>query len=119
MSVLERSREFGTMLAMGMQPAQIGQMVWIELQTLALIGCAFGLALGGGATLWLQHTGISVAGLKAALATLGLPSRLYPHLSPLSAMVGPGALLFAIAVGGFIPYLRVRKMTPALAMRGA
>ena len=119
MSVLERSREFGTMLAMGMKPAQIGQMVWFELLTLALFGCAIGFAIGGGATLWFQHTGISFAGLGKVLATLGLPSRLYPQLSPLSALIGPGALLTAIAVGGLVPYFRVREMTPALAMRGA
>jgi ABC-type lipoprotein release transport system permease subunit len=119
MSVLERGREFGTMLAMGMPPARIGQMVWVELLSLALVGCAFGFAIGGGATLWFQHTGISLPGLKAVLATLGLPSRLYPHLTPLSALLGPGALLIAIGVGGLVPFLRVRRMTPGLAMRGA
>lgn len=119
MSVLERSREFGAMLAVGMRPGQIGAMVWVELLSLALVGCAFGLAIGGSATLWFQHTGISFAGLSKVLATLGLPSRLYPRLSLLSAAIGPGALLAAIAVGGLVPYFRVRAMTPALAMRGA
>jgi putative ABC transport system permease protein len=119
MSVLERSREFGTMLAVGMQPAQIGQMVWIELLSLAVVGCAIGFGIGGGLTLWFQHTGISFAGLSKVLATLGLPSRLYPRLTLLSALIGPGALLVAIGIGGLVPYFRVRRMTPALAMRGA
>jgi ABC-type lipoprotein release transport system permease subunit len=119
MSVLERSREFGAMLAMGMRPAQIGQMVWIELLGLALVGCAIGFAIGGGATLWLQHTGIEIPALKQVLSTLGLPSRLYPHLTPLSASIGPGALLTAVAIGGLVPFFRVRRMTPGLAMRGA
>jgi putative ABC transport system permease protein len=119
MSVLERTREFGILLAVGMRPGQIGQVVWIELFGLALTGCALGLAIGGGATLWFQHTGISFAGLGAVLATMGLPSRLYPALTPLSALIGPAALLAAIGVGGFVPYLRVRRLTPALAMRGA
>ena len=119
MSVLERTREFGILLAVGMRPAQIGQVVWIELLGLALSGCALGLAIGGGATLWFQHRGISFAGMSAVLATMGLPSRLYPALTPLSALIGPLALLSAIAVGGLVPYLRVRRLTPALAMRGA
>jgi hypothetical protein len=50
---------------------------------------------------------------------MGLPSRLYPALTPLSALVGPAALMAAIGVGGVVPYLRVRRLTPALAMRGA
>ncbi len=47
MSVLERTREFGMLLALGMRPAQIGAMVWIELLALALLGCAIGVAIGG------------------------------------------------------------------------
>ena len=58
MSVLERTREFGMLLALGMRPGQIGAMVWIELLALALLGCAVGVAIGGGVTLWLQSTGI-------------------------------------------------------------
>jgi len=102
-----------------MRSAQIGQVVWIELFGLALTGCALGLAIGGGATLWFQHAGISFAGMSAVLATMGLPSRLYPALTPLSALIGPLALLSSIAIGGLVPYLRVRQLTPALAMRGA
>ena len=119
MSVLERTREFGILLAVGMRPGQIGQVVWFELVGLALGGCAIGLAIGGGATLWFQHTGILFAGLSSVLATMGLPARLYPALTLLSALIGPGALLAAIAVGGVVPYLRVKRLTPALAMRGA
>ena len=38
MSVLERTREFGMLLALGMRSGQIGAMVWIELLGLALLG---------------------------------------------------------------------------------
>jgi ABC-type antimicrobial peptide transport system permease subunit len=48
-----------------------------------------------------------------------MPSRLYPSLSPVSALTGPGALLLAIAIGGVVPFLRVLRLTPALAMRAA
>ncbi|MFI4976981.1 MAG: ABC transporter permease, partial [Caulobacterales bacterium] len=119
MSVLERTREFGMLLALGMRPGQIGAMVWIELLGLALFGCAIGLAIGGGITLWFQHEGIAIPGMTKLLAQFGLPPRLYPTLTPLSALIGPGALLLAITVGGVVPYLRVARLTPALAMRAA
>jgi ABC-type lipoprotein release transport system permease subunit len=119
MSVLERTREFGVLLAVGMRPGQIGRMVWIELLGLALGGCALGLLIGGGATLWFQRVGVSFAGLGDTLAQMGLPSRLYPALTPLSALIGPGALMAAIGVGGIVPYLRIQRLTPALAMRDA
>jgi ABC-type lipoprotein release transport system permease subunit len=117
MSVLERTREFGMLLAVGMQPNQIGRMVWLELISLTLVGCAVGLAIGGGITLWLQHQGVVIPGMANLLAQFGLPERLYPALTPFSAMVGPAAILAAIVAGGVVPYLRVARLTPALAMR--
>jgi len=119
MSVLERTREFGTLLALGMRPGQIAAMVWIELLALALIGCGVGVAVGGVATLWLQHQGIVYPIDPKLLAQFGVPSRLFPALTPFSALTGPGALLLAIGVGGLVPFMRVVRLTPALAMRAA
>jgi putative ABC transport system permease protein len=119
MSVLERTREFGMLLAVGMQPRLIGQMVWVELIGLALVGCAIGIAIGGGVTLWLQVQGIVIPGMTKLLEQFGLPPRLYPTLTPFSALIGPGAILLSILIGGVVPYLRVARLTPALAMRAA
>jgi ABC-type antimicrobial peptide transport system permease subunit len=117
MSVLERTREFGMLLALGMRSGQIGAMVWIELLSLAVLGCLLGLLVGGGATLWLEARGIVYPIDPKILAQYGVPSRLYPTLTPLSALFGPVALLTAIGVGGIAPFLRVTSLTPALAMR--
>jgi len=117
MSVLERTREFGMLLALGMRPGQIGAMVWLELLGLALLGCLLGLLAGGGATLWLEAHGIVYPVDPRLLAQFGLPTRLYPALTPFSALFGPVALIAAITVGGIAPYLRVIGLTPALAMR--
>ena len=92
-------------------------MVWLELLALALLGCAVGLVLGGGLTLWLQHRGLEIPGTKDIYAQFGLPSRIYPMLTPLGALVGPGAILTCILLGGIIPYLRVARLTPANAVR--
>ena len=119
MSVLERTREFGTLLALGMRPGRIGAMVWMELLGLALLGCAGGLLVGGGVTAWFQVRGLVYPIDPRLLAQFGVPSRLYPALTPFSALLGPGALLAAIGVGGLVPYLRVIGLTPALAMRAA
>ena len=119
MSVLERTREFGTLLAIGMRPRQIGAVVWLELIVLAALGCGIGIAIGGGVTLWLQAVGVTLPGLTDVLEQFGLPARLYPTFSPATALAGPGAILVAILLGGLVPFLRVMRLTPALAMRGA
>jgi putative ABC transport system permease protein len=119
MSVLERTREFGTLLALGMRSAQVGAMVWFELTFLAAIGALVGVGVGGAVTLWLQQTGVYFPMDPKLLEQFGLSARLAPQLSWVSALAGPGALLAAILAGGVIPYLRVREMTPAIAMRAA
>ena len=119
MSVLERTREFGMLLALGMRPGQIGAMVWIELVALAVLGSAIGVGIGGAVTFWLQGQGILFPIDPKLLEQFGIPARLYPALTLFSALVGPGALMLAIAIGGLVPFLRVIRLTPALAMRGA
>jgi len=119
MSVLERTREFGMLLAVGMRPRLIGRMVWLELLTLALAGCAAGLAIGAAATSWSQHQGLNFSGMGELLSQFGLPARLYPALTPASALIGPGAILLAVVLGGIVPYLRIAHLTAASAMRGA
>jgi putative ABC transport system permease protein len=117
MSVLERTHEFGMLLAIGMQPRLIGWMVWLEQLVLALTGCTVGLAIGAGVTLWFQHRGITYHGLGELLAQFGLPEQLYPTLTPRSALIGPGAILLSITLSGIVPYLRVTHLTAASAMR--
>lgn len=119
MSVLERTREFGVLLAVGMRPGMIGRMVWLELLGLALLGCAMGLAIGAGITVWFEQHGIVYPGLGKLLAQFGLPPKLYPTLTPMSALIGPGAILLSIAIGGIVPFLRVIRLTAASAMRAA
>jgi len=117
MSVLERTREFGMLLALGMRPGQIGAMVWIELLALALIGCVIGVGIGGGVTLWLQQVGIVFPIDPKLLEQYGIPGRLYPNLSAFSALAGPGVLVATIAIGGMVPFTRILRLTPAIAMR--
>ena len=119
MSVLERTREFGMLMAIGMRPAQIGRMVWLELLFLAGTGSAIGIALGSAITAWAGQRGIPFPGAEALFSQWNMPSTLYPQLDALSALAGPLAILTAVAIAGFIPYARVRRLEPVSAMRSA
>ncbi|WKE65249.1 ABC transporter permease [Gallaecimonas kandeliae] len=119
MSVLERTREFGVLLAIGMGPGRIGAMIWLELMLLAFFGLALGIAIGGAITLVTGHYGMSMPGAEAIFSQWGLPGKLYPRLSLLSLSAGPGAMALCIFLSGFIPYLKVRRLAPVDAMRAA
>jgi len=116
MSVLERTREFGMMLAIGMRPAPLGLMMWIELLLLAGLGSLIAIALGSVVVLWFQTYGIPMGSIEHLLARFGLPPRIYPQLSLLSATAGPLAISISIAIGGVVPFLRIRRLRPVDAM---
>ena len=116
MSVLERTREFGMLMAVGMRPHRIGRMLWLELVFLALVGNALGILIGGGAALWFQVHGMAFAGLEGLFAQWGLPGRLYPSLTLTSAFAGPLVVLLSVAVAGFVPYRRILRLEPVAAM---
>jgi putative ABC transport system permease protein len=117
MSVLERTREFGMLLAIGMRPEQIGRMVWLELLILAGAGAALGVLIGAALTAWTAHAGIKFAGAEALFERWHMPSTLYPQLDLVSALAGPLALALAIVLAGTIPYAHIRRLEPVAAMR--
>ncbi len=119
MSVLERTREFGMLLAIGMRPAQIGRMVWIELLILAGGGAALGAAIGVALTAWTAIHGIAFSGAEALFSQWHMPSTLYPRLDPVSALAGPLAIAAAIALAGTGPFARVMRLKAVPAMRAA
>ena len=117
MSVLERTREFGVLLAVGMRPGALGVMIWLELGLLALVGLAAGIALGGAVTLVVSHYGLELPGSEAIFAQWGLPGRLFPRLSLLSASAGPAVMATCILLAGIFPYRRASSLEPISAMR--
>ncbi|HEV2364022.1 MAG TPA: FtsX-like permease family protein [Caulobacteraceae bacterium] len=116
MSVLERTHEFGALLALGMRSDLIGRVLWLELLLLSLLGAGLGVLVGGAVAAWLQSAGIAVGQLEGLLAQWGMPGRLYPHVSAISLLAGPLAIVVSVAVGGFVPYLRIRRLEPLAAM---
>lgn len=119
MSVLERTREFGVLLALGMRAGAVGRMLWLELLLLLCLGLAAGITLGGGLVAWYSVHGLALPGAEGVFAQWGLPSRMYPRLSAFSLLTGPAAIALATAVAGVLPYLRIRRLRPVAAMRAA
>ena len=118
MSVLERTHEFGMLMAIGMRPTQIGAMVWLELLFLAGGGMLLGVALGAGLTGWvIESGGIAFPAAEALFKQWNMPSVLVPQLDWLTVLAGPLAIALCIAVAGFVPYLRVLRLEPVSAMR--
>ena len=119
MSVLERTREFGVLLAIGMKPGLLGRMMWIELIMLAVLGAGIGIVIGGSVALYFEFHGIFISGMEGIMEQFGLPSRLFPDFSLISAFGGPTVIVLGVAIGGFVPYKRLTRLEPVTAMGAA
>ncbi len=117
MSVLERTREFGLMLALGLKPGQLGWLVVLETAMMAGLGMLLGMLLGGLLTLWVSHVGFAYPGMEEMVGRFNLPGRMYPQLSVLSLLIGPGTVFFACLAAAVYPALRLHFMQPVQAMR--
>jgi putative ABC transport system permease protein len=117
MSILERTREFGILLALGMRPSAVGRMVWIEILLLLLLGLGAGIAVGASAAGWFEVHGIALPGAEGAFAQWGMPGRIYPKLTAFSLFAAPVAIAVFTAAAGIVPFLRLRRLEPVDAMR--
>ena len=118
MSVLERRREFGTLLAIGAGGPAVLRLVMAEALLLAVLGTAAGLALGAAAAAGAGVSGIELAAAGGA-ATAGTSQVVHPVLS-LPLLLGPAALLFLLVLAASAyPAWRAVRLDPAQALRSA
>ena len=117
MSVLERTREFGVMTALGVRPGQLGRLVLLETAIMSLIGLLLGCLLGGLFTAWLGQVGFTFDGMQEAMERYNLPGRVYPQLSLISLLGGPGVVFIGGMLAAIYPALRLHALQPVEAMR--
>jgi ABC-type lipoprotein release transport system permease subunit len=117
MSVLERTHEFGIVMALGLTPGRLGRLVLLETAIMGLLGFILGALLGGIVTSWLTYHGFSYPGMDELAAKFNLPSRFYPEVSLLSLVSGPLVVFLFTVLAAFYPALRLRHLHPVEAMR--
>ncbi|MGD2173186.1 MAG: FtsX-like permease family protein, partial [Gammaproteobacteria bacterium] len=117
MSVLERTREFGTMLALGLKPARLARLVMQETALMTGLGLVIGIAGGFLLTLYLSHAGFSYPGMKEMSERFYLPDRMYPAISLLSLTLGPAIVALGSLLASIYPATRLYRLSPVAAMR--
>jgi putative ABC transport system permease protein len=117
MSVLERTREFGVMLALGLRPRRLAALVALETLLLALLGLVLGIALGTLVVWYFSLAGFSYPGMGEMAARFNLPPRIYPEFSLLTLTWGPAAVFLGALLAALYPALRLLTLRPVAAMR--
>lgn len=117
MSVHDRIREFGMLIAIGMKRHLIFLLVLFETILLSFAGALAGMFLGWGTVAITFRTGIDLSYFSEGLSLYGIPGLLYPVVPAetygmLAVMVMATALLAAL-----YPAVRVIRLQPVEAMR--
>jgi putative ABC transport system permease protein len=119
MSVLERTHEFGIVLALGLKPGRLGRLVMLETALMGGMGLLIGALIGGALTAWLGARGFTMPGMEEMGAKFNLPSRLHPQVTFASLLSGPLVVFLFSLLASVYPALRLRRLQPVEAMRAA
>jgi putative ABC transport system permease protein len=119
MSVLERTHEFGIVLALGLKPGRLGRLVMLETALMGMIGLLLGALIGGAVTAWLGVHGFTMPGMDEMGAKFNLPNRLHPNVTIVSLLSGPAVVFLFSLLASVYPALRLRRLQPVEAMRSA
>jgi ABC-type antimicrobial peptide transport system permease subunit len=119
MSVLERTREFGIIMSLGLTPGRLGRLVLLETALMGVLGLFAGAAVGGLVTFYFTVNGFSYPGMEEMGMNFNLPSRFYPQVSFLTLFAGPSVVFVFTLIAAIYPAMRLRWLHPVEAMRAA
>lgn len=117
MAVLERKKELGMLMAIGMNRFKVFLMIVIETLLISFIGAPIGLILGACTNWILAETGLDMSFYQEGLEEFGIDSVIYPILEAyrygqISIMVIITGLLSSLS-----PAYRVLRMNPIETIR--
>jgi ABC-type lipoprotein release transport system permease subunit len=117
MSVLERTREFGIVMALGLKPGRLGRLVMLETALMGFLGLVLGAIAGGLVTAWFTSNGLALPGMEEMAAQFNLPARVYPSVNVLSLLIGPVVVFLFTLLAAAYPALRLHRTNIVAAMR--
>lgn len=112
MSILERVKEFGIMMAIGHTFSQIGRIIFLEALILALMGYGLGVSSGFLLLLIAQKTGINLSVFGAGFEQFGIATMIYPPLSLSYALLPFIAVILTALVAIMWPLRILFKLNP-------
>lgn len=123
MSVAERTRELGVMMAVGTSRRRVFSIIFMESLVLAVVSAALGLAIGLGIHALVAHYGIDVGAIAGGedyeFAGIAFSGRIYSTLTPWIVTKWTLVVMGIVMLSAAYPALRATRLEPVEAMRHA
>jgi ABC-type antimicrobial peptide transport system permease subunit len=117
MAILERTKELGMLMAIGMNRRKIFKMIMFETIFLTAVGAVAGMILGWTITSALGKTGIHFTGWGEGFEAIGFAARVYPVVTP-SFLAFTTVMVVATAmIASIWPARKALKLNPVEALR--
>ncbi len=117
MVILERVKELGMLMAIGMNRLKIFMMIVLETVFLSLTGAAVGMGLATAITLITNKTGISLAAWEAGLSSVGFSPVVYPVIDIITLAEVTILVIVVGVLAAIYPAIKAIRMKPAEAIR--
>jgi putative ABC transport system permease protein len=118
MSVFERTRELGIMMAIGTRPRQIITMVLLESVFISLLGVALGVIAGSSISYYFYIHPFDFSSYQKEMETFGQVTTVFPAKLSLISVVITSFLTFLFGVlFSILPARRASRLNPIKAIR--
>lgn len=122
MSALERKREFGVLMAIGMRPRRMFRMILSESLVLGVLGGLIGTALGLGISWYHATAGLDLASFtdKGEFTVMGVAfsGKIYSILTPMAALQPILIMVLVAFLAGLWPAFKSARLDPAPTIAG-
>ena len=117
MAVLERTRELGMLMAIGMNKQRIFLQIMLETFILGVVGAPIGLAMGWLTVLYFKRYGLDLSAFATGMRNFGLETVVYPSINGILFLrLVIGVTLTAI-LAAIYPALKAISLKPVEAIR--
>jgi putative ABC transport system permease protein len=117
MAILERTKELGMLMAIGMNRRRIFKMIMLETIFLTVVGAAVGMFSGWAITGALGKTGIHFTGWGEGFEAIGFAARVYPVVTAEFLIFTTIMVIATAIISSIWPARKALKLNPVEALR--
>ncbi len=116
-SMLDRTRELGVLMALGMSTGQVRRLITLEALLLGALGTLGGAAIGIAVTAWLGHSGVDLSPLLGPAGRFYVDAVIRPELDPARVSLALALAVLTTGLAGAYPAWLASRLEPVEAMR--